>query len=146
MRNILFIILGFVVVPIVSAGCYIDKRGDPTCVSNDGSFYATFAKGIDNGRRIYLIPRDSERCEKSEIGQDDSIYINNVKVRMVINCSADGYVHYYPMTQKGQDHLLRQFITRKIVSIKFIDGGGMSFDASEFNQAVAKVMDKRDGL
>ncbi|EHE6023345.1 hypothetical protein JMS36_004911 [Salmonella enterica] len=100
MKNIIFIILSFVFVPIVSAECYINKRGDPTCVSSDGGFYATFASGIDNIRRIYLIPQDLERCGKGDIGQDDSIYINNVKVRMVIDCSADGYVHYHPMTKK----------------------------------------------
>lgn len=146
MKNIIFIILSFVFVPIVSAECYINKRGDPTCVSSDGGFYATFASGIDNIRRIYLIPQDLERCGKGDIGQDDSIYINNVKVRMVIDCSADGYVHYHPMTKKGQDYLLRQFITKNIIFIKFIDGGGMSFDVSNFDQVVAKTMDKRDGL
>ncbi|EBS1324057.1 hypothetical protein D6T51_07920 [Salmonella enterica subsp. enterica serovar Muenchen] len=146
MKYIPFFLL-FIFTPMASAECYLNRIGNPTCPSNDGAFVASFAKGEDEIRRIYIIPMNVEpRCGEFESGQDESIFINNVKVRMFINCPSDSYIHYYPLTKKGQDHLLKQFITKKTVVMKLVNGGRIIFDTSKFNYMVAKAMENYDGL
>lgn len=125
-------------VPVHADGWYVNKRGEPTVMSEDGNWYMMISKTVKGDINAYLLPRGKFECKSS--GSSSSMYVNGTKVRWWQNCDSEMGMYWYAYTQAGINHLIGEFIRRKSVTIQ--DGNlTILFSASGFNSTARQFID-----
>ena len=64
--------------PVHAEGWYINKRGEPTVMSDDGYWYMLLSKSMKGDVNAYLLPRNGIECKAS--GSSSSMYVNGTKL------------------------------------------------------------------
>lgn len=125
-------------VPAHADGWYINKRGEPTVMSEDGYWYMMLSRTVKGDVNAYLLPRKIVDCQSS--GSSSSMYVNGTKVRWWQNCDKEMGMYWYAYTQAGINHIIGEFIRRQTVTIR--DGNlTILFSASSFNSTARQFID-----
>ncbi|BDG91207.1 hypothetical protein TUM20903_39450 [Citrobacter koseri] len=128
-----------VLVPAYADGWYINKRGEPTVMSEDGYWYMILSKTVQGDVNIYLLPRNKAECRSS--GRSSSMFVNGTKLRWWQNCDANMGMYWYAYTQAGINHIIGEFIRRQTVTIR--DGNlTILFSAMGFNSTARQFIDE----
>lgn len=127
-----------VLVPAHADGWYINKRGEPTVMSEDGYWYMILSRTVKGDINAYLLPRSRAECQSS--GSTSSMYVNGTKLRWWQNCDPEMGMYWYAYTQAGINHLIGEFIRRQTVTIR--DGKlTILFSAAGFNSTARQFID-----
>ena len=124
--------------PVHAEGWYINKRGEPTVMSDDGYWYMLLSKSMKGDVHAYLLPRNGIECKAS--GSSSSMYVNGTKLRWWQNCDPSMGMYWYAYTQAGINHLIGEFMRRQTVTIR--DGSlTIVFSAVGFNDKARQFID-----
>lgn len=114
-----------------------------------GNLYALLGKSNGEQIRVYIISMNDPDCPKIGMGviAHNPIYVNDKLVRFSQYCNNENTHFFYPTTDEGNAHIIKQFMKSELVEMRMYDSNiKYLFSAKNFNTALSNMSIEDKGI
>lgn len=114
-----------------------------------GNLYALLGKSKEKQIRVYIISMNDPECPKigSDVIAHNPIYVNDKLVRFSQYCDSQNTHFYYPTTDEGNAHTIKQFKKSTLVEMRVYDSNiKYLFSAKNFNTVLSNMSIENKGI